>query len=138
MDAYQLGQVGPEWKVAGLGGFDGSDTSDMILRDSNNGAFEVYDISNNNITNAVSMGQVGLEWTVSGFADFSSKPSETDMLMRNSNTGQFELYDICERTAATGLNTIYSRRAARIDRVMAEVVIVATTTVVRPRGRRLA
>ena len=48
----------------GLGGFFGSDTSDMLLRDGNNGAFEVYDISNNNITNAAAMGQVGLEWSV--------------------------------------------------------------------------
>jgi len=47
---YQLGQVGLEWQVAGLGGFFGSDTSDMLLRNSNNGGFVVYDISNNQIT----------------------------------------------------------------------------------------
>ena len=83
-----------EWQVAGLGGFYGTDTSDMILRNSNTGAFEVYDISNNKITVAAAMGQVGLEWTVAGFGDFSGNPGETDMLMRNSNTGAFEVYDI--------------------------------------------
>ena len=66
----------------------------MLMRNSNTGAFEVYDISNNAITSAASMGQVGLEWTVAGFGDFSSNPGETDMLMRNSNTGAFEVYDI--------------------------------------------
>jgi ELWxxDGT repeat protein len=50
--SYYLGQVGPEWQVAGLGGFYDGDTTDMMLRDSNNGAFEIYDISNNNITGA--------------------------------------------------------------------------------------
>ena len=92
--AYQLGQVGTEWQVAGLGGFDGADTSDMILRNSNTGTFELYDISNNNITNALGIGQVGTEWQVAGFADFSSKPGETDMLLRTSTTGAFEVYDI--------------------------------------------
>ena len=48
----------------------------MILRDSSNGTFEVYDISNNNITNAVAMGQVGLEWSVAGFGDFSGNPTK--------------------------------------------------------------
>jgi hypothetical protein len=33
------------------------------------GAFEVYDIANNQITNAVPMGSVGLDWNSGGFAD---------------------------------------------------------------------
>ena len=92
--AGPLGRVGTEWQVAGLGGFNGTDTSDMLLRSSVTGAFEIYDISNNNITNAAAMGQVGLEWQVAGFGDFSSRSGETDMLMRDSATGQFEIYDI--------------------------------------------
>ena len=95
--AYGLGQVGLEWQVAGVGGFDGTDTSDTLLREDSGtlaGTFEVYDISSNNITAATGVGQVGMEWQVSGFGDFSSRAGETDMLMRNSNTGQFEVYDI--------------------------------------------
>ena len=34
LGAYSLGQVNVEWAVAGLGGFDGADTSDMLLRNS--------------------------------------------------------------------------------------------------------
>ena len=56
--------------MAGLGDFDGPTPTDMVLRDSNNGNFEVYDISNNNITAAAALGQVGLEWMVAGFGDF--------------------------------------------------------------------
>src|SRR5262249_55649867 len=41
-----------------------------LLRNST-GAFEVYDISNNNITNAASLGTVDLNWQVAGFADFN-------------------------------------------------------------------
>ena len=66
----------------------------MVMRNSNSGTFEVYDISNNQITSAASMGQVGLEWSVAGFGDFSTQSNETDMLMRNTNTGAFEFYDI--------------------------------------------
>ncbi len=66
----------------------------MLMRDSNTGQFEIYDLANNSITLAAPMGQVGLEWSVMGFGDFSTRPNETDMLMRNTNTGAFEIYDI--------------------------------------------
>jgi hypothetical protein len=95
VEAALLGATaGPDWQAAGLGDFNGSDTSDMMLRNSSTGAFEIWDVANNNITNSAAMGQVGLEWTVAGFGDFSGNPNETDMLMRNSNTGNFEIYDI--------------------------------------------
>ena len=66
---YALGQVASQWHVAGLGGFSGSDTSDMLLRNSIDGSFQVDDVSNNNITNSVALGQVGLEWAVTGFGE---------------------------------------------------------------------
>ncbi|HEY5065750.1 MAG TPA: hypothetical protein VIJ04_13110 [Xanthobacteraceae bacterium] len=72
----------------------------MLMRNSNTGAFEVYDIVNNAITSFAPMGQVGLEWSIAGFGDFSGKANETDMLMRNSNTGVFELFDINNNTIA--------------------------------------
>ena len=50
--AGPLGQVGVEWQVAGLGGFYGTDTSDMLLRNGSTGDFDIYDISNNTITNS--------------------------------------------------------------------------------------
>jgi hypothetical protein len=39
-----------------------------VLRNFNTGAFEVYDIANNQITGAASLGQVGLDWQLGGFA----------------------------------------------------------------------
>jgi hypothetical protein len=42
--------------------------SDMVLRDVNSGAFEVYDIANNQLTGAAGLGQVGPEYQVGGFA----------------------------------------------------------------------
>jgi hypothetical protein len=46
-------------------------------------AFEIYDISNNNITNPAFLGTVGLNWQVMGFGNFSSR-GETDMILRGS------------------------------------------------------
>jgi hypothetical protein len=102
-NAAAMGQVGLEWQVAGFGDFSGKagETADMLLRNGNTGAFEIYDISNNSITNAAPMGQVGLEWQVTGFGDFSGKANETDMVMRNSNTGAFEIYDIANNQVAS-------------------------------------
>jgi hypothetical protein len=46
----------------------GAGSSDMVLRNVNTGAFEVYDIANNQITGATLLGTVGLEWQLGGFA----------------------------------------------------------------------
>ena len=80
----------------------------MLMRNSNTGAFEIYDISNNQITRAAGMGQVGLEWQIAGFGDFSGNANETDMLMRNSNSGAFEIYDISNNqiTLASGMGQV--------------------------------
>ena len=45
----------------------------MLMRNTNNGDFEVYDINNDAITFSGAMGQVGLEWQVAGFGDFSTR-----------------------------------------------------------------
>jgi hypothetical protein len=67
--AASMGQVGLDWTVAGFGDFSGNaNETDMLLRNSTSGAFEVYDISKNAITSAASMGQVGPEWSISGVA----------------------------------------------------------------------
>jgi hypothetical protein len=38
--AYQLGQVGTDWRFVTLAGFFGNDTTDMLLRNANTGGFE--------------------------------------------------------------------------------------------------
>ena len=66
--AASLGQVGLEWQFAGIAPIHAPGASDLVLRNVNTGAFEVYDIANNQITGAASLGQVGLEWQLGGFA----------------------------------------------------------------------
>ena len=44
-----------------------------MLRNVNSGAFQVYDILNNQITGAAGLGAVGLDWQLGGFA--SDPPS---------------------------------------------------------------
>ena len=40
--------------------------SDLVLRNVNTGAFEAYDIANNQITGAAPLGSVGLDWQLGG------------------------------------------------------------------------
>jgi hypothetical protein len=42
--------------------------SDLVLRNVNTGAFEVYDIAGNTLVGAASLGTVGLDWQLGGFA----------------------------------------------------------------------
>jgi hypothetical protein len=57
-----------EWQFAGVAPVSGAGRSDLVLRNVNTGAFEVYDIANNMITSAASLGAVGLDWQLGGFA----------------------------------------------------------------------
>jgi hypothetical protein len=57
-----VGQVGTDWSFVTLGGFNDGDTSDMLLRNSTTGGFQVYDISNNNIYGSAFLGTVGMDW----------------------------------------------------------------------------
>jgi len=92
--AYSLGQISTQLQIAGVGGFNGDDTSDLLMRNTISGALQVDDVSGNTITGSFVLGTVGLEWAVAGLGDFSSHAGETDMLMRNSINGDFEVYDI--------------------------------------------
>jgi hypothetical protein len=107
--AISLGQVGLDWQTVGFGSFSGNaNETDMLMQDTNTGAFEVYDINNNAVSSAAAMGQVGLNWQVAGFGDFSGNANETDMLLRDSNTGTFEVFDISHNniTLATSMGQV--------------------------------
>jgi hypothetical protein len=103
-------------------------TAVMILRNSTNGNYEIYDIGNNQILAAYFLGQVGLDWQpAGGLADSDSQPvgvringsgktslgrfndgDTSDMMLRNATSGQFEVYDISNNniTSATGLGSL--------------------------------
>src|SRR5262249_60695621 len=55
-------------QFAGIGPVHGAGESDLVLRNKNTGAFEVYDIANNQLTGAAPLGAVGLDWQMGGFA----------------------------------------------------------------------
>ena len=55
------------------------------MRNSNTGAFEVYDIANNQITSAALLGTVGLDWQLGGFA---ADPPTGSMGSSDNSTSQ--------------------------------------------------
>ena len=103
-----MGTVGLNWQFSGVGNFSSRGTSDMLLRNSNTGGLEVYDINNNQITNAAFIGTVGLDWQFSGVGNFSGIPGETDLMLRNNKTGGLEVYDIANNqiTGAAFIGTV--------------------------------
>jgi hypothetical protein len=105
-----LGQVGSDWGFVTLGNFNLSDPSDMLLRNSTSGAFQVYDIANNNIISSTSLGTVGSNWQVMGFGTFGAFGSfgEDDMILRDVNTGKLQVYNIDNNqiTGSASIGTI--------------------------------
>ena len=70
-----LGNVGVDWQFAGVAPVHAPGASDLVLRNVNSGAFQVYDIANNQLTGSASLGAVGLDWQLGGFAGVSSTAS---------------------------------------------------------------
>jgi hypothetical protein len=62
------GTVGLNWRFAGIAPIHAPGASDLVLRNVNTGAFEVYDIANNQLTGAAPLGAVGTDWQLGGFA----------------------------------------------------------------------
>src|SRR5262249_3849299 len=90
--------VGTDWQFVGLGGFQPGGKIDMFLRSQSttgpSGSFEIYNISNNNVTNAALLQLAGsalLSGEVQGFGNFSSR-GENDMMLREGPG--FLVYDI--------------------------------------------
>jgi hypothetical protein len=57
-----------EWQSAGIAPVHSAGSSDLVLRNVNTGAFEVYGLAGNTLVGAASLGQVGLDWQLGGFA----------------------------------------------------------------------
>src|SRR5215831_12620580 len=93
--AASWGLVGTDWGFVTLGGFNDGHSSDMLLRNSSSGAFQVYNIApnSNNITGSTSLGTVGLEWQVLAFGNFDNV-GNTDMILRDVNTATLQVYNI--------------------------------------------
>jgi hypothetical protein len=95
------------WQATGFGNFSSLGETDTLLRNVNTGGLEVYDIHNNQITNAAFMGAVGLNWQFSDVGNFSSRGT-SDLLLRNSITGGLEVYGIANNqiTNAAFIGTV--------------------------------
>jgi hypothetical protein len=81
---FGLGAVGLEWQVAGFGPIGRPGASDLVLRNVNTGAFEVYNITNNQIM-GTPLGAVGLDWHLGGFA---ADPPTASMGSPDDSTSQ--------------------------------------------------
>jgi hypothetical protein len=102
-----LATVGLEWQVLAFGHFDNFGNTDMILRDINTAALQVYNITNNQITGSAAIGRVGLDWQFSGVGKFSGD-NTSDLLLRNSDSGGLQVYNINndQITGSTFIGTV--------------------------------
>jgi hypothetical protein len=103
--------------------------SDLILRDSNTGALQIYNINNNPLTGTASIAfPVGADWQFAGVAPISAAGA-SDPVLRNVNSGEFQVYN------SFSIRSTAPRAWARSDRIGSSA---ASRPLLRPRqGRRL-
>jgi hypothetical protein len=88
-----LGRVtDPNWRVAGIGDFDGDGKADILWRNASTGQNYIYFMDGTTIKPTEGfIRAVPLEWTVAGIGDFDGDGKD-DILWRNASTGQNYLY----------------------------------------------
>jgi hypothetical protein len=100
--SFFTGPVGTDWQFSGVGNFSSNPDGvarDLMLRRISDGALQVYNFANNQLTGSSSIGTVGPDYKFSGVGNFSSVPGESDLLLRLDdpalpNNGALQLYDI--------------------------------------------
>jgi len=68
-------------------------TANMVLRNTGNGTYQIYNLGNNSALASYWLGQVGTDWgfvTLGGFNDGDT----SNMLLRNSTSGAFQVYNV--------------------------------------------
>jgi hypothetical protein len=71
-------------------------SANMVLRQSSNGQYQIYNLGNNSNLASYWLGQVGTDWgfvTLGGFNDGDT----SDMLLRNSTSGAFQVYNVAPK-----------------------------------------
>jgi hypothetical protein len=77
--------IPPEWKVAGMGDFNGDGYADIFWRNSNTGQNVIWEMKNGAITQDWGIiSTVGLEFSVAGIGDFNGD-GKADVLWRNAS-----------------------------------------------------
>jgi hypothetical protein len=76
--------------------------SDLVLRNVNTGAFEVYDIAGNTLVGAASLGTVGLDWRLGGFAVDPPTVSTGSMDGASSVDGASQVAQLTQAMAGFG------------------------------------
>jgi hypothetical protein len=93
-----------DWNFAGIGNFDdASSLSELMLRNTFSGSFELYQVASGGVLSGSSVAPVGNNFQVKGFGKFSGSP-ETQMIMQDTSfdflRGQLELYTYQSNTAS--------------------------------------
>jgi len=68
-------------------------SANMVLRNSGNGQYQIYNLGNNSILASYWLGQVGTDWAFVTLGNFNDG-NTSDMLLRNSTSGAFQVYNI--------------------------------------------
>jgi probable HAF family extracellular repeat protein len=89
--ANLLGNVGPEWSIAGSADFNGDGKADILYRRASDGMLSLYLMNGPQLVTAQYLGVLDPVWQIVGVADFNGD-GRADILFRRDSDGMMALY----------------------------------------------
>jgi hypothetical protein len=89
----QIGGMGSNLQIQGIGDFNGDGTSDVLYRDNTNGGISVWTVKNDVVTAAAQVGGMGSNLQIQGVGDFNGDGT-SDVLYRDNTNGGVSVWTV--------------------------------------------
>jgi hypothetical protein len=86
-----LGNVAPQWQIAGLGDFKGNGNADLVWQNTSTGQRAIWFFVDGVRSSALNLPTVAPQWRIAGSGDFDGD-GDADLVWENTSTGQRSIW----------------------------------------------
>ena len=86
--SFYLPTVPVEWRIAGVGDFNGDGFADLVWENTSTGQRAIWLLENGVLSSSFYLPTVPVEWHIAGAGDFNDDGFADDLVLENTSTGQ--------------------------------------------------
>jgi hypothetical protein len=99
--SFYLPTVPVEWRIAGVGDFNGDGTDDLVLENTSTGQRAIWFLQNGAVSSGTYLPTVDAQWHIAGVGDFNGG-GNNDLVLENTSTGQRAIWLLKNGAVSSG------------------------------------